>query len=527
MLAQLLAVTSVGPAPELFERDFHVVRPDGEPIEVTEARPLPVPYPFADFDLFADVEVPDGGAMDIVLRKVEPRRRAGGDMALFHGRFVALRLSANGREGPAFRTREQALFDDGFDGGQEVAPGLPATVLIEGRGRLLRANVAGVWHGPFESTDAHGAISFVVRGGIGLVRSLRIDRVPRPVRLLPITWCAIGGALLGLLAGVRGRKEPLPATLGALLAVPAAAWLAGRLLMAHVLPETEPSTTAVVLAALSGGPLAVALAGRRRLLWAGLGLAAVLLAWEGAARAERLRLGALEDPRLDAYFGAQSGTAPFDALARRLQARTAVHTVEASGLRVMCLGGGPLFEGAPDPEEWVGPMLAAHVGRAVGEPVDAAVVPTLYSHVRQQLALFERFYAEPFAPRAVVLALPPWEGEASERPDAVAVLDGDWTPEAPGPSVLLTLWARAAEPRVPGSDPERLTAALDAFAERARAGGWAVVLVDDPAAPGRFREVFRLAARAHGWQHETLALLTDPGGSIPPLAAAIVAALQR
>ena len=130
-------------APEIYDRPFHLGRGPDDPFEVTETRFLSIPWPFADFDLFATVELPEDGEFDIVFRRVAPVQRDG-DMPLFHGRFSLLRLSTVA-QGPAYRTREQALFDD-LHGGQLLEAGRPATIHIEARGRRVRVNVAGVSH---------------------------------------------------------------------------------------------------------------------------------------------------------------------------------------------------------------------------------------------------------------------------------------------------------------------------------------------------------------------------------------------
>jgi hypothetical protein len=530
--AHLAATRDQPAAPELFERDFELQRPAAGALELGDARPVTIPHPFADFDLIADLEVPAGGALDLVLRLVEPRRSAEGDMPLFHGRFAVLRLAADGRQGPAFLSREQALFDAAGNFGQAVAAGLPATVVVEARGRWLRANVAGVWHGPFEADDAHGAVMFVVRGGTGLVHGLRIDTVPRPLRLLPISWCAILGALAGLAACglARGRlRRALPP----LLLVPVVGWLAGAVLVPQLLPATEPGVAALVLAALAGVPGALGLAAARgprsALLAAVLGLAGAFAAFEGFARLERPRIEAFEDPRLDAHFGAQSGTGPLDALTRRLHGRTAVHTVEADGQRVLCLGGGPLFEGSPDRAEWVAPIAAGRASQALGRRVECAVAPTLYGHVRQQLAMFERFYAEAFAPAVVVLAIPPWEGEASERAAAVAVLDGAGAAAAAaGPSALLELWARRRAPRVAAiADAAAMRRALDELARLSVEHGFRVVLVEPPALEAGLAAAVRAGAAEHGFERLVLPLLDAPGTAIEPLAEVLVRELGR
>src|SRR5690606_1769390 len=129
VVSSLLADRRLAAPPKRDDRPFRIDRPGGEPVEVSPAKSLLVPFVPGDFDLVAELSLPAGGALDLVLRKVEPRLLPGGDMPLFHGRFVVLRLSATGEGGPAFRSREQALFSPGP--GHELAAELPATVLVE------------------------------------------------------------------------------------------------------------------------------------------------------------------------------------------------------------------------------------------------------------------------------------------------------------------------------------------------------------------------------------------------------------
>jgi hypothetical protein len=526
LLAYLLH--GVGPEPVYADRNFHLVRPADDPLLVSERRPLTIPYVFGDFDLIADVEVPDGGSLDLCVRVVEPRRGEGGDMPLFHGRFTAVRLSADGRgDGPAFRSREDALFELAEVPGQVVAAGLPTTVVVEARGRELRANTGGVEHGPFLAMDSHGFLAFVVRGGTAVVRSLRVDVVPRPVRLLPWAWCGLIGAGLGIAAHLlaRGRTVRVAASLSL---VPLGALGGSWALVVDLLPESEPAVSSLVALALVGAPAALLLAvgksARSGLLLGLLGIATVPLTWSAVAERESHLLASLEDPRLDACLGALSATAPLDALARRLHGGTAVHMPEALGARILFLGGGQLFEGHPDRELWVAPFVAGRAARQLRRAVDFAVAPTLFGHTRQQVEMYLRFYRQRFDVAAIVLAIPPWEGEASEDSAAVAWLDG----AGPASGDALDLWTawqrRGASPISPLAGPGVLRDAVARLAAAAQEDGTPLVVVLPPTLPPELAAEVEAGAEGAAVVL-TLPLAEDPSATVDPLAEAIARAM--
>src|SRR5690606_613331 len=314
----------------------------------------------------------------------------------------------------------------------------------------------------------------------------------------------------------------------------ATAWLAGGLVLGHELPATEPEVSARVLAALSGVPLVVLLAFRSRSATAALvrivlAAALVLGIFEVIARIEVRRLAPLEDPRLDAAFGALSGTAPFDALAKRLHARGAVHTVEAVGERIVFLGGGPLYEGDGDFAGLVAARATANASRELGRALDATVAPTLFGNAGQQLAMFERFYAERFAPRAIVFAIPPWEGEASERPASAWLGDADPLAQPPADrplSVLCSLWSTAAATPVPTTDPTGLRRTLDRLAALAARERSSVLIVDDEEVPAELRAVVDRAVHEHGFARASLSLAAEPEAAVAALTDALVAMLR-
>lgn len=528
LLAWLLL--GLGAPPDYSDRDFHLVRPVDDPLLVSERRPLTIPYVFGDFDLVADLEVPDGGSLDLCVRVVEPRRGVDGDMPLFHGRFTALRLSADGSEGPSFRSREDALFELADVAGQPVAAGLPTTVVLEARGRELRANTGGVEHGPFFATDAHGFLAFVVRGGTAVVRSLRIDVVPRPIQLLPLAWCGLLGAAIGFLVHGLARGRALR-PVAALSLVPIGALGGSLAVLSDLVPESEPQISSILAIAFAGVPAALLVAAARRkvqgVILAALGVLAVPLSWSVVASEESHLISSLEDPRLDACFGALSATAPLDALARRLHGGTAVHMPESASDRVLFLGGGPLFEGHPDRARWVAPFAAARVGARLRREVDFAVVPTLFGHTRQQVEMFDRFYRGRFDAAAVVLAIPPWEGEASEAPRSIEWLDGRDRTTEDGSSLLDSWQRRAAEPVTALSTPGALGAAVSRLAAALVEDGLPLVVVLppelDPALAGEVRAV----AAERGVTVLDLPLVGDPEASVEPLAEAIAAAMEQ
>ena len=121
-------------------REIRLTRPVENPLTVRDAQWLFEPRLFGDFELRMEVELGEGVDLDVLVRQVEPRV-VGPTLLPFQGRFAVLRLSANG-DGPGWRTRDAALLGP-RGGGVGLAPGLPASVWIEGRGRQLTANVAG------------------------------------------------------------------------------------------------------------------------------------------------------------------------------------------------------------------------------------------------------------------------------------------------------------------------------------------------------------------------------------------------
>ncbi|MDA1222852.1 MAG: hypothetical protein O3B85_12580, partial [Planctomycetota bacterium] len=301
--------------------------------------------------------------------------------------------------------------------------------------------------------------------------------------------------------------------------------------LSDLVPESEPQISSVLALAFAGVPAALLIAWSRRMaqgvILAALGVLTVPLSWSVVAEEESHLLASLEDQRLDACFGALSATAPLDALARRLHGGTAVHMPESAADRVLFLGGGPLFEGHPDRARWVAPFAAARVGARLRREIDFAVVPTLFGHTRQQVEMFARFYRRRFDAAAVVLAVPPWEGEASEAPGAIDWLDGRYSAAEPGFPLLTSWQRRVAEPVTALSTPRALGEAVARLAAALAEDGLPLVVVLPPELDPALAEEVSVAAAERAVTVLTLPLVGDPEAAVEPLADAIAAAMEQ
>lgn len=349
-----------------------------EPRTVSPTQWLSLPRWHADFDLHCDLELGEHTELDFVLRQVEPRQ-FGIELPQFHGRFAVLRLSG-AADGPAFLDREAALERIG-QGGLRLAPGVLATVSVQARGRMVRANVAGRWT-PWQRTDdVHGMTTLIARGGPAVVHRLTIQNygLPGAWRWHAGFWIALG-ALAGLFQALVVRAGGQFAAAAGTLAT---AWLLGAVLPGLPLawPELPAMAAALAVATLVGLLVAPGL-GRARPLVA---LALVLLA---------PHLGALlpaKTPRLDALFGPQSGAMPSEALAQRVRGPFAVHVPDGKAPVVFLLGGQQLYDRG-GPAEHVEALLVGELrGRRRG-PVEVPCLPTVDGFGPQQWSLFERFY---------------------------------------------------------------------------------------------------------------------------------------
>ena len=185
--------------------DFVLARTKGQEKRITPTQWWLEPRRYGDFDLWMDVELGENVDLDVLLRQVEPRI-LGAEWLPFHGRFSVLRVSSRTR-GPAWVTRDQALLEP-HGGGVEVAAGIPASIKIEARGRVLRANVAGQRLPECLADDVYGMLTMIAHGGDVVVHSLRIDNhgPHRPWLWSRAWWIALGGlGALSLVAITRAR----------------------------------------------------------------------------------------------------------------------------------------------------------------------------------------------------------------------------------------------------------------------------------------------------------------------------------
>lgn len=489
----LAAVRFPEPGPR-HEQAFRVTRDAEHPLLVSDSRCQDLPYVFADCDLDATVEVPEGGELDIVVRKVEfsVRERQG------HGRFAGLRLSSR-VEGPAWRTREQLVFGDGPAGGVKVAPGLGATVHLEMRGRLVRATVAGKVLPSFECDDTRGTIAFVARGGTGVIRYLHVGEPRREARLEYWFLAALLAAAAGLV--VAFARPRFIVALALLVLVPLGGLCARSLVFSHLAPLATPSRGAALAITLWLLPLWVALAlPRWRVLFAPLALLVGLGMLEFGVRSEERRLVPLCDERLDLVFGRASSTGPFDAYCGRMRSHTEVHTIGVEDARVLFLGGVDLFEAGSSPEQWAAVQTAGAVVGKLRQKVVAIVSPTPDANARQQLALWQLFY-ERLAPKLVVFGVPSDESEPKLWWTAREL----WTATGGAKHALprgtfrcFDLQRRAFASRVPASTPRELAATLAEVRDACRRLDLPLVLASGTALADEHAAVLAAFAQEHG-----------------------------
>ncbi len=403
---ELIETLMTSPRP-IFEEPFRLARDEDHPLEISAAQPFSLAgYSYGDFDVYAEVELPEGGELDVVFRQVEPWMREDKSMPMYHGRFSLFRLSAVD-EGPFYRSRDQALFADDMQGGQVLAPGVVASVSIEARGRKLRANVAGVAHPWCETLDDRGGISMVVRGGTGLLRSFQLTPLPRAASMSWV-WAGLVSSLVAALGVMLGRRLLMVSS--AMLLLPGIAWLGASFVLSLLLPEIRPAELTLIGMALAGLPISLLLILRPRALNFLLSLILLAGIWFACLSAEgEERLRSSEDARLTEHFGVNSGQGPMDALTRRLHSRTRVHRLANVVTRVFFLGGGDLFEpwprDQPDTPGYLSLQLEVELSRELGRELESVVVPGEGASGQQQLKLVRRFYLEEFQPEALVFAV--------------------------------------------------------------------------------------------------------------------------
>jgi hypothetical protein len=396
-----------------WRQDYRLERRASDPFLVSDGRWLRVPRLFADFDLHMDLELGPDMDLDLLVRQVEPRL-VQGRIAPFQERFVALRLTT-GREGPAWRTREEALFGERRLGAS-LAPGLPATVWVQGRGRLLRANVAGRWTDWCEAEDTEGMFALVAHGGNAVLQRLVIENRGVPAAWLRARWTWVGlGALAGgLLAAVAawvGRVGWLPALLLGGMLAGSAAW---RVHTGPLEPLRSPPPLALLLllaapTVLAASALAAAAArgAATRLVVLVVGVALWFTGLDVAG--DQLR----SDTRaVDAVFGPRAGSALSEALAGIVRGPFALHSPHDEQHGVFLLGGALLYGRLGPKTEHLEPLLAGTLRGRLGRPVPVVGLPTEeeHAHTQQQWQLFTRFYTG-YRPRVLVLGVAQTEGD--------------------------------------------------------------------------------------------------------------------
>jgi hypothetical protein len=234
----------------------------------------------------------------------------------------------------------------------------------------------------------------------------------------------------------------------------------------------------------------------------------VVVAWwplEYVADAERDQLQAFQDPRLDLYFGSQSGGAPFDALARRLPNHSEVHYPLSQRYDVLFVGGDRLFnygdhESMAGMEDNVVSQVAGQVRSNLGgaRVVETAALPTVAPHSYQQLRLLERFYLEAYRPKVVVFGVSVDEAEVALHMGAREFDDALPGADAPGWSALVDLWVRALRPRVPPGGPADLRRTLEELEQLCDAFDARLVLVVDKSLDAQRATVVRQFAEEKG-----------------------------
>ena len=501
---------------------FVLATGEDKPLSITAAVPLILPYDFGDCDVLATVEVPADGELDVVFRRVEP--------AGAHGRFGVLRLSSS-VEGPPFRTRDAALFEDSRAGGVRLTAGLPASIRLELRGRAATAVVGGRRLPSFEADDDHGSVAFVVRGGEAVVRYLKIEPRVAPAAVGPWRWLALlgAGAVVGL-AFSRTRARPWRWSLG-LAAVVVGAWGARRWLGGALVVGVSPDADSVVLLASAALPLGLALGfggsvGRTLTRCVGA-LVIGLLALEAVCRIEATRLRVLEDLRLDLFFGPESRQAPFGALAGQLHGKNEVHSprrpAERDEVRIAFLGGEPLFEANLDRAHHLAVQATARAAERLGRPLRAAVVPTAFPNSLQQTLLFERFYAARYRPAVVVLGVDRWD---ALRERALSARQMREVGEAPAPQSYLLAAVWSPTPTVPLASPAELEATLTEFALACRARGTPLLLATHARIGAAYLQVVERVAAARGLPLVRAVMSLDDEANAEALAAALLKLVQ-
>ncbi|MBP8301837.1 MAG: hypothetical protein KA020_15815 [Planctomycetes bacterium] len=412
LVSQLVPKEFRNGIPDLHQQDYRLVRTETTAYEISDAKWISVPWLYADFDLSMDVELSEKMDLDVLVRQVEPRR-IGNKTIPFDGRFSVLRLSTE-RAGEVWRTREQALFER-RTGGAELAAGYTATVWVQARGRMLRANVAGTWYPWFEADDVYGSLTLVAHGGKAVLKSLLITNLGQPRAWLWSQWLWIGmGVAMGLfqalvvgflrLSALRSCGVMVFVNLLAVVVLTQVPFLVPEW------PKLElPPTIAFWVCFLPGLILAVGLLAVEKTREGGLWYFVVLTVWvyaplEVISIARTYRVPDSSERHVISTFGPASGSAPSEALAQRVRGPYEVHDVSPVEYRVFLLGGQLLYNRAA-PEQHLEPLLSGDLRTQLGQRVDVPCLPTEDGYSAQQWRMFETFYTA-YNPNVIVFGVP-------------------------------------------------------------------------------------------------------------------------
>jgi len=451
---------------QVWTSDYRLERSADDPFVVHDGKWLRVLRLIPDFDLTMDVELGADMDLDLLVRHVEPRYLLG-RLEPFTERFVALRLTT-GRDGPAWRTREQALFGERRLGAS-LAPGIPATVWVQGRGRLLRANVAGRWTPWCEAEDTEGMFALVAHGGTAVLRRFVVENrgVTHAWLRSRLAWLllgALGGALVAAAAASVRAVPWLPVLLLGAWVLGSVTW---RVAGADLEPLRTPPTAAMLalLAApmlLAAGTL-VAHGARTRVGQLSVFAVALVLWFAGNDVARDLLRS--DTRAVDEVFGPKAGNSVSEALAQVVRGPFGLHSPADEQGGVFLLGGRLLYGRLGPRTEHLEPLLRGELRSALGKLVAVVGLPTEEgpAHARQQWAMFSNFYTR-YRPRVIVFG--------------VAVTEND-VDEATGK---------------PRSWPSTLTDTLRAARDYARTHDAALVLFTDAGLAPELFEVLQAAA---------------------------------
>lgn len=424
-------------AGELHRSPFVLDRPTGEELVIKPDRWSFVPLLFGDFDLQMEVEVGKHVDLDVLLRRVDPRRL--GDMQpRFTGRFSVLRLSGDGAGDDTGREQKDeagsgdeqkpprptgwftdvdALENPRADG-VRVNSGRRATVWIEARGRTLRANVAGIKLPPFEAHDPYGSFTMLAKGGPVSVHWLQIRPTGTERMWLWSPWLWRGlGALFAVVAATiaraGSRRRPMP-VFGALLATVIFSLVLGKVEPQYWLPEPGAMLGALVTWTALSVLLSADWSFVGRLLW----IVVVLGAATMVPELER------HSGRLDQLFGPVAGSQPAEALGQLVrEPGQGLVDVAHDGPRVFLLGGHAAYAeasyGGSSPHEDVVAQLELQLRAAGRTKVQVVRLPTELGWVDQQWRLFDTCY-QGYDPRVVVLGISALDGEDRGTPGATS-----------------------------------------------------------------------------------------------------------